>query len=80
MLDVARDLLRSTEGVAAIANHVSLRYVSDDQEILGALYLDVRNRLIAESDILRGTLSRAAGRRWHLTSPPRGCMFSPGDF
>ncbi len=45
---------------AAIANYVSLRYVSDDQEILGALYLDVRNRLIAESDIFRGTLSRAA--------------------
>ncbi len=45
---------------AAVANYVSMRYVSDDQEVLGALYLDVRNRLIAESDIFRGTLSRVA--------------------
>ncbi len=45
---------------AAVANYLGLRYVSEDQEVMGALYLDVRNRLIAESDVFRGTLSRAA--------------------
>ena len=45
---------------AAVAEYLGLRYVSEDQEVMGALYLDVRNRLIAESDVFRGTLSRAA--------------------
>ena len=31
-----------------------------DQETMGALFLDVRNRLIGESDIFRGTMKRAA--------------------
>ncbi|MEM7354058.1 MAG: DNA repair protein RadC [Acidobacteriota bacterium] len=52
-----RDLLDRPD---AVANYLSLRYVQQDQEVMGALYLDVRNRLIAESDIYRGTLSRAA--------------------
>ncbi len=52
-----RDLLDRPD---AVANYLSLRYVQQDQEVMGALYLDVRNRLISESDIYRGTLSRAA--------------------
>lgn len=52
-----RDLLDRPD---AVASYLSLRYVQPDQEVMGALYLDVRNRLIAESDIYRGTLSRAA--------------------
>ena len=52
-----RDLLDRPE---VVANYLSLRYVQQDQEVMGALYLDVRNRLIAESDVFRGTLSRAA--------------------
>ena len=30
------------------------------QEVMGALYLDTRNRLLAEREIFRGTLNRAA--------------------
>ena len=45
---------------AAVAAYLGLRYNSEDQEVMGALYLDVRNRLIAESDIFRGTQSRTA--------------------
>ncbi len=52
-----RDLLDRPD---IVANYLSLRYVQHDQEVMGALYLDVRNRLIAESDVFRGTLSRAA--------------------
>ncbi len=52
-----RDLLDRPD---LVANYLSLRYVQQDQEVMGALYLDVRNRLIAERDIYRGTVSRAA--------------------
>lgn len=44
----------------AVASYLSLHYVQEDQEVMGALYLDVRNRLITGSDIYRGTLSRTA--------------------
>ncbi len=44
----------------AVAKYIGLRYNSEDQEVMGALFLDVRNRLISESDVFRGTLSRAA--------------------
>ncbi len=43
-----------------VANYLTLRYAQSDQEVMGALYLDVRNRLIAEREIFRGTLGRAA--------------------
>ncbi|MCP3957428.1 MAG: JAB domain-containing protein [bacterium] len=52
-----RDLLDQPE---VVARYLGMRYAQQDQEVMGALYLDVRNRLIAESDIYRGTLSRAA--------------------
>ncbi len=52
-----RDLLDRPD---AVASYLSLRYAQGDQETMGALYLDVRNRLIAESEVYRGTLSRAA--------------------
>ncbi len=52
-----RDLLDRPD---AVASYLSLRYAQSDQEVMGALYLDVRNRLIGEGDIYRGTLSRAA--------------------
>ena len=45
---------------ATVAGYLSMRFGVADQEVLGALYLDVRNRLIAEREIFRGTLSRAA--------------------
>jgi len=45
---------------AAVASYLTLRFGRRDQEILGALYLDTRNRLLAERELYRGTLSRAA--------------------
>ena len=44
---------------AAVASYLELRYGSLDQEVLGALYLDSHHRLIAESDVYRGTLDHA---------------------
>ncbi len=52
-----RDLLDRPD---AVASYLGLRYAQEDQEVMGALYLDVRNRLIGEGDIYRGTLSRAS--------------------
>lgn len=43
-----------------VARYLVLRYGTRDQEVMGALFLDARNRLIGERDIFHGTLSRAA--------------------
>jgi DNA repair protein RadC len=43
-----------------IARYVALRYGRRDQEILGAIFVDSRNRHMGEREIYRGTLSRAA--------------------
>ena len=43
----------------AVARYLRLRYADRDQEIVGALFLDVRGRLVGESEIYRGALSRA---------------------
>lgn len=43
-----------------VARYLFLRFGVRDQEIMGALYLDTRNRLLAESETFRGTLNRAA--------------------
>lgn len=45
---------------AAVARYLALRYQFSEQEIMGALYLDTRNRLVAERELFRGTLNRAA--------------------
>jgi DNA repair protein RadC len=45
---------------AAVARYLLLRYGRADQEVMGALYLDSRNRLLAEREVYRGTLARAA--------------------
>ncbi len=42
-----RDLLDQPE---AVASYLGLRYGQADQEVMGALYLDVRKRLIREGD------------------------------
>ena len=44
----------------AVARYLQLRYTRSGQEIMGALYLDTRNRLLAERELFRGTLNRAA--------------------
>lgn len=51
-----RDLLREP---SAVARYLSVRYAAADQEVMGALYLDTRHRLIAEGELFRGALSRA---------------------
>jgi DNA repair protein RadC len=43
-----------------VAHYLRLHHMSVDQEILGALFLDVRRRPIASAEIYRGTLHRAA--------------------
>ncbi|HVS10424.1 MAG TPA: DNA repair protein RadC [Planctomycetota bacterium] len=45
---------------AVVARYLTLRYGRTDQEIMGALFLDSRHRLIAESELFRGTLARAS--------------------
>jgi len=42
-----------------IARFLLLRYQQRDQEIMGALFLDIRHRLLGDQEIFRGTLSRA---------------------
>lgn len=42
------------------ADYLTLRYHNPDQETMGALYLDTRNRLITDTEFYRGTLSRVA--------------------
>ena len=44
----------------AVARYLCLRYALREQEVMGALFLDTRNRLIDETEIFRGTLNRAA--------------------
>jgi DNA repair protein RadC len=43
-----------------VARYLILRYGKFDQEMLGALFLDLRSRLIGERELFRGTLSRAS--------------------
>ncbi len=51
------NLLERPEAVAA---YLTFRYARSDQEVMGALFCNARRRLIAEREIYRGTLSRAA--------------------
>jgi DNA repair protein RadC len=44
----------------AVARYLVLRYAQRDQEVMGAVYLNTRHRLIAVSELFRGTVSRAA--------------------
>jgi DNA repair protein RadC len=43
-----------------VADYLCLRYGNPDQEVLGALFLDARSRLLGEAELYRGTLSRNA--------------------
>lgn len=45
---------------ALVARYLDLRYRVRDQEVVGALFLDTRNRLLGEREIFRGTLNRTA--------------------
>ncbi|MEM7481089.1 MAG: DNA repair protein RadC [Acidobacteriota bacterium] len=50
-----KPLSRPTE----VATYLDLRYGRRDQEVMGVLFLDGRNRLLAEEELFRGTLSRS---------------------
>jgi DNA repair protein RadC len=43
-----------------VARYLALRYHTSDQEVMGALFLDARSRLLGEREMFRGTLSRIA--------------------
>lgn len=65
-LELARRLAQSQvprrrpmENPFRVVRYLALRYGVRDQEVMGALFLDVRNRLLGEGEIVRGTLSRA---------------------
>jgi len=47
-------------GPSIIASHLALKYGMSGQEVMGALYLDTRNRLAAERELYRGTVNRMA--------------------
>lgn len=51
---------RPMDHPAAVARYLLLRYAVADQEVMGALFLDVHHRLVGEREVFRGTLSRAA--------------------
>jgi DNA repair protein RadC len=42
-----------------VARYLALRYLARDQEVVGALFLDARRRLLGEREVYRGTLDRA---------------------
>jgi len=52
-----RELLERTD---AVADYLCLRYGNPDQEVMGALFLDVRGGLIGEDVFYRGCLYRSA--------------------
>lgn len=51
------DLLSHPE---AVVRYLALRYGRRSQELMGALFVDIRNRLVDECELYLGTLSRAA--------------------
>lgn len=46
------------EDPAIVARYLYLRYGRGDQEVMGALFLDVHNRRLGETECFRGTLMR----------------------
>jgi len=65
-LEIARRLARKevTERdalgrPAEVARYLHLRYQTRDQEVMGAVFLDTRNRMQGDRELYRGTLDRA---------------------
>ena len=66
-LELARRLARAEvperqlmDRPAEVVRYLVLRYGLRDQEVMGALFLDARHRLVGEEEVFRGALSRAA--------------------
>jgi DNA repair protein RadC len=64
-LELARRLARAEvpkrqpmSSALAVVRYLILKYAVRDQEVLGALFIDVRHRLMGEGEIVRGTLHR----------------------
>ncbi|NJL27410.1 MAG: hypothetical protein HC897_05700 [Thermoanaerobaculia bacterium] len=55
--DLVRALLDRPQ---VVVEYLRSRYARRDQEVCGVLYLDVRNRLLEEVELFRGTLVSAA--------------------
>lgn len=67
VVEIARRLCRAElperyalDRPQAVARYLGMRYPAPGQEVMGALYLDSRNRLLHDGEIYRGTLTRAA--------------------
>ncbi len=54
------DRRRLLDQPIALAEYVAMKYCELDQQVLGAIYLDCRHRLIAAREIFRGIATRAA--------------------
>ena len=50
-----------------VAKYLRMRYERPNQEVMGALYLDVRHRLVHEAEVFRGALT-------HVTVEPRAVL------
>jgi DNA repair protein RadC len=57
---LARQRIPALSRPEEVAHFLALRYGQRDQEVIGALFLDARHRLLGEQEIFRGTLHRAA--------------------
>jgi len=59
---LAREEINRREPLAGprdVVHYLALRYRARDQEVMGALFLDARRRLMGEREIYRGTLDRS---------------------
>ena len=50
---------RPLDPPGSLARYLLLRYQQRDQEVMGALFLNVRHRILGDAEIFRGTLHRA---------------------
>ncbi len=50
---------RPLDHAGSVARFLLLRYQQRDQEVMGALFLNVRHRILGDAEIFRGTLHRA---------------------
>ncbi|HYU33787.1 MAG TPA: DNA repair protein RadC [Thermoanaerobaculia bacterium] len=65
-LEIARRLARTEVAEretlsrpSEVARYLHLRYQTRDQEVMGALFLDGRDRMLGDRELYRGTLDRA---------------------
>ncbi len=66
-LELSRRLIRNElphrpllDDPSLVARHAAASYRSSDQQVLGAIFLDVNCRLISDAEIFRGALTAAA--------------------